>query len=102
MRQNKREHQADDLNGDAKLLMALASMYYIYRMFSEAHNIIGLIEHLGATNRAVLEFKIVLLAELGQYHDVLREINTLQRYPGGIPVELIAIRNRASLALKNG
>lgn len=80
---------------DIDLLIALASMFYLYRKFEKSLSILAVAEHLAPDSRSVMELKAVVLCELHKYDTLLDVIDVLEEDSTPLAVEIIAIKRRA-------
>lgn len=83
--------ESDDLD----LLIALASMFYLYHKFEKAISVLAVARHLEAENRSVMELQAVIFSEMQRYSDALRIITEIEKITTDLPVELNAVKKRA-------
>ena len=88
-------------SNDVTLLIAIASMFYLFRKFEKAISIVAIAEHLEPENRSVSELKAVLQCELKEYKDVLQTIANIENDLSPLPDELNAIKRRAERAVQS-
>lgn len=80
---------------DVRLLLGISSLHYLYRKFAEALNILSVAEVRAPHDRAVLEFKIVLLIELHEYAAALEAVEAFECTVPDTPVEIARMRRMA-------
>lgn len=79
-----------------QLLLSVAGMFYLYRKFEKSLSVLSLAEHLFPNDQSILEFRIVLLAELRDYARVIDTIDELAKHSKQLPDELKKLRHQAA------
>lgn len=89
----------EQVEDDVNLVLAIASLHYLYGKFEVALNIVSFAEHLSPNNISVLELKVILLTELQFYEEVLIICNCNAFRSSKISGEIVSCRERAYRSL---
>lgn len=91
----------DSPNSEVDLLLAIASLFYLYGKLHKALAVLAVAEHLKPDAASVLELRTIVFCEMRLYEKVLETIARLETPTRPLAQELNTIKKRATHALES-